>query len=118
MPAARLALQHWGPAAVPVPCSSWWNIERQLAGFHLLLLIQILRSKDVNFGCNPCRSLVLSNLAGRGAEPAAILKLIELRADVNTPGQVELRGPRAIWRSGKNALEQPGHALAGQSQRP
>ena len=42
-------------------------------------------SEDVNFAALPSRTWPLSTLAGRGAEPAAILKLIELRADVNPP---------------------------------
>ena len=45
----------------------------------------VFSSEDVNFAALPTRTWPLSVLAGRGAEPAAILKLIELRADVNPP---------------------------------
>jgi len=47
--------------------------------------LMVEHGADVNFAALPTRTWPLSVLAGRGAEPAAILKLIELRADVNPP---------------------------------
>ena len=41
----------------------------------------------MNFGKGPIYSSVISNLAGRGAEPEAIRKLVELKADVNPRGE-------------------------------
>ncbi|CAK8985614.1 unnamed protein product [Durusdinium trenchii] len=60
---------------------------------------------DVNFGKGPIYSSVISNLAGRGAEPEAIRKLVELKADVNPRGVSPWNNVAMLFQGNPHGLE-------------